>query len=344
MQLANTTELLLRNPALLEASNVLLINAPADSFIHQYKALYSNIELSSFNVHYGEYCALKKSFGESLDCQFSHVYQSEKQHDLVIIHFPKSKQELPYYLAMLEGKLTKEARILIVGDNKGGVKSVKKLLGDSVVYCTKHDAARHCSLFQTRLKPQATFNLSDWYREFSFSIASTEVTVTALPGVFSQDRLDKGTELLLNNLPDSIKGKALDFGCGAGVIGTFIAKHFGLEEIEMYDVNALAIASSKQTLAINGVSAAVNATDSLSDISGHYDCIFSNPPFHQGIKTHYQATETFLAGIANLLKPKGTMTIVANSFLKYPPIIEQALGKCDTIAKGSGFSIYQAHK
>ncbi|WP_210455696.1 methyltransferase, partial [Vibrio crassostreae] len=36
--------------------------------------------------------------------------------------------------------------------------------------------------------------------------------------------------------------------------------------------------------------------------------------------------------------------IVANSFLKYIPIIEQAFGKCATLNKTTKFAIYHASK
>ncbi len=56
-------------------------------------------------------------------------------------------------------------------------------------------------------------------------MSNVTLTVASLPGVFSQKKLDVGTALLLNNLPEVMQGKVLDFGCGAGgVISCFIGK------------------------------------------------------------------------------------------------------------------------
>ena len=43
--------------------------------------------------------------------------------------------------------------------------------------------------------------------------------------------------------------------------------------------------------------------------------------------------------------PKGgELRLVANSFLKYPPLIERHLGPCRTLAEGDGFRIYSARR
>ena len=43
--------------------------------------------------------------------------------------------------------------------------------------------------------------------------------------------------------------------------------------------------------------------------------------------------------------PKGgELRLVANSFLKYPPLIEQHLGPCKTLIEADGFRIYSARR
>ena len=45
----------------------------------------------------------------------------------------------------------------------------------------------------------------------------------------------------------TLSGKVLDFGCGAGVIGSVMALLNPDIELEMCDISALAVASSKAT-------------------------------------------------------------------------------------------------
>jgi 16S rRNA (guanine1207-N2)-methyltransferase len=102
----------------------------------------------------------------------------------------------------------------------------------------------------------------------------------ALPGVFSADGLDLGTQMLLASLP--VTGKLLDFGCGAGVIGSVLAKRNPALAVTMVDINALALESSRRTLAVNGLSGRVHASDVYSDIAETFQQIVSNPPSMPG--------------------------------------------------------------
>ncbi|MBS7676150.1 methyltransferase, partial [Vibrio cholerae] len=81
--------------------------------------------------------------------------------------------------------------------------------------------------------------------------------VVSLPGVFSHGRLDRGTELLLEHLDKLPSGNLLDFGCGAGVLGAAVKRRYPHNTVTMLDVDAFAAASSRLTLAANGLEAEV---------------------------------------------------------------------------------------
>ena len=111
--------------------------------------------------------------------------------------------------------------------------------------------------------------------------------------------------------------------------------------LSLVDVSALALQSAETTLTINQLNGTFLASNSLSNVTEKYDVVISNPPFHQGVKTHYAATEQFLSNIKQHLTSNGTITIVANSFLKYPPIMEKTIGATKTLVVKKGFAIYQ---
>ena len=236
---------------------------------------------------------------------FSSVYKSEIKHDLVILLFPKSKAELAFTLATIASYLVENCKVLFVGEKKGGVQSAPKLGQHFLNNCQKVDAARHCLLFAGIVREEQLnkkFNLEDWFKEYKVTIDDIKITIASLPGVFSQQKLDVGTSLLLNNLPKNLTGKVLDFGCGAGVISCFIGKKYPTSLLSLLDVSALALTSAEKTLALNGIQATTFPSNSLNNVEGQYQHIVSNPPFHQGVNTHYQATEDFLSGIHKHLK------------------------------------------
>ncbi|WP_371376172.1 methyltransferase [Thalassotalea aquiviva] len=347
MSLSNPSQLLLRNEEYLKSSNPLVVNCPDNEFIPALERINENATISNFQINYAYYLAQTQRQSSHTLNQFSHNYdnQSGQQHDLLIFYFPKSKAEFLFMLAMLKPHLTAECSVLLVGENNGGVKSALKLCKDQIQFGHKIDSARHCTLMQLRLLPDsANFNLDDWFKTYQLKVNDITIDVVSLPGVFSIGELDKGTQLLLQHLPQKMQGKVLDFGCGAGVIGSYIQKRYPQTEVDMLDVNALAIASSQKTLELNKLCAKVFASDGLSTVKGQYQAVISNPPFHQGLKTHYHTTESFLAHIKQHLHSQGTLTIVANSFLKYAPIIEQAMGNNSQLAQSNGFTIHHSVK
>ncbi len=340
MYLTNLSQLLVRNDDLLMAKSPLLINMPNDELAQYMQRLNTEIQLTFYDTNFEQH----NYHQQITDCNsiFAAQLQSEQKHDLVILSFPKSKNELTFTLAMLAHCTTTTTKILFVGENKSGIKSINKLITNQVSFCEKIDAARHCLLFEAQLNNhQNLFNIEDWYSYYSVKLKNISYKVAALPGVFSQAKLDKGTEILLDNLPKTIEGKVLDFGCGAGVIATYIGLTNQNIELHLADVSALALASSEKTLSLNNLSGKTFATNSLSHITEQYQQVISNPPFHQGIATHYAATETFLDGIKKHLNKQGILTIVANSFLKYQPIIERSIGKTVKLCVKNGFTIYQ---
>jgi 16S rRNA (guanine1207-N2)-methyltransferase len=345
MSLTNPSQILLRNSELLSAKIPLLINLPEDGFIDTYIKLHNPHSISCFNTNFIDYQAITQKHGSKVQSLFNSTYQAKEPHDLVIMAFPKSKAELNFTLAMITSSVTDTTRILLVGEKKGGIQSAPKLTKDRLIHCQKVDAARHCLLFIGQFQKEKLtdkFNLEDWFSKYQIVVGDIALTIASLPGVFSQQKLDVGTELLLNNLPEKMSGKTLDFGCGAGVISCFIGKKFINTELSLLDVSALALTSAQKSLALNDLSGNVFPSNSLSGVSGKFNHVVSNPPFHQGVKTHYQASENFLANINKQLIKQGNITIVANNFLRYQHIMQENIGNTKIITKDKGFTIYQA--
>ncbi len=345
MSLTNSSQVLLRNSELIIANNPLLINLPEDGFIDAYLKLQPCAKISCHNNNFLDYQAIRKKHKNKVSTIFTSVYQTNTCHDLVIIAFPKSKAELNYTLAMITPCVNKTTKILLIGEKKGGIQSSPKLTKQLLSSCQKVDAARHCLLFAGHFNQEAlskNFDIQAWFEKYQVNIEDIELTIASLPGVFSQKKLDVGTALLLKNLPSKMTGKVLDFGCGAGVISCFIAKKFPQAELSLLDVSALALTSAQETLKLNGVSGHTFPSNSLSEVTESYQHVVSNPPFHQGIKTSYLASEAFLTNINSRLIKPGKVTIVANSFLSYMPIMQKHIGETTIITKDHGFTIYQA--
>ena len=171
------------------------------------------------------------------------------------------------------------------------------------------------------------------------------IQLCTVPGVFSFERLDEGTQLLLESLSAANKtvprGRTLDFGCGSGPIGIF-AKLINPEiQLEMVDLNWLALECAKRSCGLNDVKAEIYPSDGWSDIEGRFDSVLTNPPFHSGVDTEYKTTEDFIHTAYDHMNKHGCLVLVANSFLKYAAVIERRFGTYKLLNENSRFRVYK---
>lgn len=330
------SQMLERNQALFVGKRLLVCGALEDDYPRQLAELADS--LTVFTTDYCYYRSQHSVLGEAI--QFGHQIGGAPRFDALLLLMPKAKAEAQHLLAMMTPLLESGADLFLAGENRGGINGADKLLAPYGEKPVKRDSARRCSLYHGVLdKPVAPFELDAWFSRYECQAGDTALTVMALPGVFSADGLDLGTQMLLASLPP-MAGKLLDFGCGAGVIGSVLARRNPDLAVTMVDINALALESSRRTLAVNGLTGRVHASDVYSDIDERFQHIVSNPPFHAGLKTFYAATETFLAKAPDYLTRDGALTIVANAFLRYQPILEAHFRQTGVIAGDAKFKVY----
>ncbi|WPC06078.1 class I SAM-dependent methyltransferase [Pseudomonas benzenivorans] len=325
------SEVLLRQAELF-AGQTLLAGLPADDLLGHLP------EARGWSWHAGEQGALESRFtGRS---QFG-VSPTEQAWEAAVLFLPKSRELTDYLLTALAARLGGRP-LFLVGEKRAGIERAAKQLA-AFGTPRKLDSARHCQLWQVQVEQvPATPDLQALARHYSLQLEDGPLQVVSLPGVFSHGRLDLGSALLLQHLEQLPSGHLLDFGCGAGVLGAALKRRYPESQVTLLDVDAFAVTSSRLTLAANRLEAEVISGDGIAAAPRALSAILSNPPFHQGVHTHYQATEQLLRQAAQHLQPHGQLRLVANSFLKYPPLIEQHLGPCQTLAEADGFRVYRA--
>lgn len=325
------SQVLLRNIELFNGK-VLLAGLPFDELLTELP------QALGWSWHAGEYAGLASRFPER--CTFSTQLPSA-EYSAGVLFLPKSRELTEYLMQELAAKIP-SGLLFMVGEKRAGAERAAKQLA-TFGRTSKVDSARHCQLWRCEVtqKPEA-LELDAAEKVFTVESVGESIAVHSLPGVFSHGRLDLGTQLLLECLDGLPAGHYLDFGCGAGVVGSFLKKRYPDAEVSMLDVDAFAVRSSQLTLAANQLDAVTIAGDGIHAAPKQLAAIISNPPFHQGVHTQYQTTETLLREAAEHLQSGGELRIVANSFLKYPPLIEQHLGPCTVLAERNGFKVYRA--
>lgn len=317
------------------SGRVLFINAPNDDLLQHLDA---EITPSIWSWNYTESQTFE---AQNADVHFGVRYPAA-EFDQVVIYVPKSKELLNYVLHEAASHLPQGASIFLVGEKKGGVERAAKQMqpyGKTV----KLDSARHCQMWQLSLE-QTVQNkpLEAWIQSYVVNTPAGDLTICALPGVFSQNHLDVGTAVLLPYLKQVTSGKIADFGCGAGVISAYLAKLNPKNRIFALDVDAFALESTRFTFARNQLEPEqleIQAVNGIEDAPLFLHAIVSNPPFHQGIQTSYDTSENLCKTARRHLKSGGELWIVANRFLNYPTLIEQSFGQCETKTDQQGFKV-----
>ena len=126
-------------------------------------------------------------------------------------------------------------------------------------------------------------SLESKIKEINYSILDKNFTFYTDLGVFSKDKVDFGTDLLLKTYLDNHKEslKVLDVGCGYGVIGLVI-ESITSSKVDMVDINKRSVHLSKMN--IKKLKSNNNAfySDAYSEVSGTYDIVITNPPIRVG--------------------------------------------------------------
>ena len=325
------SEVLLRQAELFQGQ-VLLAGLPPDDLLGRLP------QARGWTWHAGDLARLEQRFAGRVH---HGVAPAEHAFEAAVLFLPKSRDLAAYLLEALAGQMT-TGTLYLVGEKRGGIEGAAKQL-QRFGAPRKLDSARHCQLWQVSVQDAPPARPVEALAEhFELALADGPLQVVSLPGVFSHGRLDRGTALLLKHLDGLPCGHVLDFGCGAGVLGATVKRRYPQSRLTLLDVDAFAVAASRLTLAANGLEGEVISGDGIDAAPTDLSLILSNPPFHTGVHTNYQASENLLKKSSVHLRKGGEMRLVANSFLRYQPLIEGALGNCQVRAEADGFRIYQA--
>jgi 16S rRNA G1207 methylase RsmC len=186
---------------------------------------------------------------------------------------------------------------------------------------------------------------SRWY-----AIDSPKLTLEALPNVFSGERLDGGSRLLLSALPALAPAQeVVDLACGNGVLGLAALATGITQSLTFCDESAMAIESARRNSAAlttkppaGKLDMHFHHGDGLLDLTTRPDLILCNPPFHLHHVVDEFAGQRLLHQCAQALVPSGQLLLVANRHLKYAPLMRRHFARVERVAQDERFVVWQA--
>lgn len=181
-------------------------------------------------------------------------------------------------------------------------------------------------------------NIKSERKIIKFNFDNKVFSIYSDNGVFSKDRFDYGTRVLLNSVDiDKLFGNVLDLGCGLGVVGIILGTFNKGINIDMVDINERAIDLAKNNLVLNNVKANVFVSDIYSNIDNKYDFIITNPPIRAG----KNVIRGFLLGSYDYLKDDGILYFVMRKDHGVKSMIGELSVKFNTsiVNKDKGFYV-----
>ncbi|NLB41578.1 MAG: class I SAM-dependent methyltransferase [Clostridiales bacterium] len=180
-------------------------------------------------------------------------------------------------------------------------------------------------------------------RSIDFVVNQLRLELYTDAGVFSKNKVDYGSEILIKSLPE-LNGNILDLGCGYGVIGLSIAGLYPKSQVTMVDINQRAVETTQQNIERNQIkNAATYVSDGFDQVNGLFNAIVSNPPIRAGKNVIYPLFEQSL----EFLLPGGSLYLVIQKKQGAKSAMEKlqsVFGNCEVINKQGGYWILKSTK
>ncbi|AZO20098.1 class I SAM-dependent methyltransferase [Mesorhizobium sp. M1E.F.Ca.ET.045.02.1.1] len=230
--------------------------------------------------------------------------------------------------------------IVVAGGKDDGIDSLRKRI-NILVALEGHLPKHHGVAFWFR---QAGKEAAEALRAANPDLIVEERFRTA-PGMFSFDRVDAGSKLLAERLPDGLTGNLADFCAGWGYLAAEVAERSpGLSGLDLYEADFEALEAARLNVR-NAVEPRFFWADLLTEtVERRYDAIVMNPPFHSGRAAEPGIGAGMIHAASRALKSGGRLLMVANRQLPYEQVLAAAFSSHAEIARDGMFKVFSARR
>ena len=268
--------------------------------------------------------------------------------DCIYCVLPKQKEAAQYQLALSIRHLKNEGLLLAIAENEAGGKRLNKWFQELGLEPSTLSKSKCKIVWAYKIKPPNEEKISSWIENGSpRKIQTAYGEFLTKPGIYGWKKIDLGSQILLDNLPDNLTGTGADFGCGYGFLSNALLRQ-SKEITKLYAIDADydALECCKENLSDFPVPIEFLWQDltRASEKSMNLDWIIMNPPFHEGKEIQANIGRLFIQRAAENLKVNGVLYMVANAHLPYEKALQAHFRQIEKLAEQEGFKVYKAVK
>lgn len=270
--------------------------------------------------------------------------------DILAIGTPDSLVTLEFQLQRIRAHLQSKCSIFAVAMLKDTNNELYNILQQALGPTTGPTipSRRKARLFQIELDADTRRLVKDVPLR-SYKIANIESEILSAPGVFSSDRLNEGTRLLMEHIPESKKSIDIaDYGCGAGVVGLTALSQCPKASLLMIDESRLAIHSTQETFKRNNIDIKNVRFRLANGFIGtdpeSLDLVLSHPEMMQDDLYNPWVAHQFMQHSHAVLRAGGRLLFVTSKEFPVMPVLEELFSSVEILEEEGNYRVISAIK
>ena len=269
----------------------------------------------------------------------------DEAYDGVIVHQQPSRALTETLIRQAASRLAPDGTLLVAGEVREGIKVSARVV-DEVCAEARGEVVAQGARVVSGWKPRAgevmTAPLPRAHH--AAEVAGVSLRWVTTPGIFSADGLDPASRFLLETIRLPHKGRILDVGCGAGVLGLWCALRMPQTTVTMLDSDVASVRCAEEGIRLLGLT---NARAVLSDgiravADERFDVVVTNPPMHWAGKQDTRLVGRFVRDAAQVIGRKGRVWMVCAPTLSLMPILQENFTEASIAGETSRFRVWNA--